>query len=695
MAIVDGLILLGASGGSASHQPPSVHLISADTDGQASGGSDPAISADGTRIAYYSDASDIVMGDTNGVGDVFIYDTATDTTALVSKDPAGAPSNGRSYGPAISADGTKVAYVSFASNLVVGDTNGLVDVYLYDTETGTTSFVSADIPRYVDLYGPTWLGQVSIAGDGSKIAYVSGDSGAGDCEDPGQIYLYDTATATSTLIAGDYQTFKPSVNGDGTKIAYQGGCQWYLFYGRAVAQVWLYDTTTATRTPISTDAEGLRSVKGGFEPSISADGIRIAYISMPIEPIPDTCCGPRDVLVYDSITRTTIQITTELREGVYWERTTGVSISDDGNAITYESNVSDLVVGDTKGHDDVFRYEMSTGTTTLITVSNEGGPANGNSGGVSINGDGTTIAYHSDGSDLVIGDTNDLTDVFVASVNLNDAPPTVVGFATSVPEDMPIDTRIGNVTASDVDGDLLTFKLTAGNADELFSIDSTGAVILVGSLDYETTVQHAVVVTVSDGTHAVDASFTVDVTDVGGPLDVVVDAAANPFDDDDGSIFENDIEWLAAAGITKGCDTRLFCPKDKVTRGQMAAFLNRALNLPPTTTDFFTDDNGTLFENDINRLAAAGITKGCSTDAYCADQFVTRGQMAAFLNRGLNLPSTTTDFFVDDDGTLFENDINRLAAADITKGCSTDAYCADQFVTRGQIAAFLRRALSK
>ena len=211
--------------------------------------------------------------------------------------------------------------------------------------------------------------------------------------------------------------------------------------------------------------------------------------------------------------------------------------------------------------------------------------------------------------------------------------------------------------------------------------------------DYETTVQHTVVVTVSDGTHAVDASLTVDVTDVGGPLDVVVDTAANPFDDDDTSIFEADIEWLSAAGITKGCGTRLFCPDNNVTRGQIAAFLVRAVDLPATEVDFFTDDNDSIFEGDINRLAASGVTKGCSTDSYCADDFVTRGQMAAFLNRALGLPATTNDFFTDDDGSLFEGDINRLAASGVTKGCSTDSYCADDFVTRGQMAAFLHRAL--
>ena len=157
--------------------------------------------------------------------------------------------------------------------------------------------------------------------------------------------------------------------------------------------------------------------------------------------------------------------------------------------------------------------------------------------------------------------------------------------------------------------------------------------------------------------------------------------------------FIDDIIWLYNAGITKGCTATTFCPDLDVTRGQMAAFLVRALGLPGTASDYFSDDNGTLFESDINRLAAAGITKGCTATTFCPDLDVTRGQMAAFLVRALGLPGTASDYFSDDDGTLFESDINRLADAGITKGCTPTTFCPDLDVTRGQMAAFLHRAL--
>jgi hypothetical protein len=168
-------------------------------------------------------------------------------------------------------------------------------------------------------------------------------------------------------------------------------------------------------------------------------------------------------------------------------------------------------------------------------------------------------------------------------------------------------------------------------------------------------------------------------------------------------LFSAQIEWLAAEGITRGCNPPLntrFCPDDSVTRGQMAAFLSRALDYPAASGNSFTDDDGSVFAADIERLAAAGVTKGCNppaNDRFCPDRAVTRGEMAAFLRRALNLPIVGGDVFTDDDGSIFEADIQAIAAAGVTRGCnppSNDHYCPDNPVTRGQMAAFLARTLS-
>lgn len=165
-----------------------------------------------------------------------------------------------------------------------------------------------------------------------------------------------------------------------------------------------------------------------------------------------------------------------------------------------------------------------------------------------------------------------------------------------------------------------------------------------------------------------------------------------PFTDHFDSPFVNDINWLHAAGVSSGCDTIRYCPSANVDRGQMAAFLDRFLHLPPTSSDFFTDDEGSPFEDNINRVRAAGITNGCSATQFCPSNLVTREQMAAFLDRALGLPATSTDFFTDDEASPFEANINRVAAAGITTGCAANAYCPANLVTREQMAAYLHRA---
>ncbi len=188
------------------------------------------------------------------------------------------------------------------------------------------------------------------------------------------------------------------------------------------------------------------------------------------------------------------------------------------------------------------------------------------------------------------------------------------------------------------------------------------------------------------------------------PSDAYVYDYDGLFRDDEDNVHENDIDFIGGDGITAGCNPPVndaYCPGRNVTRGQMAAFLDRALDLPDTTRDYFTDDNSSVFEANINRLAAAGITKGCNppaNDRYCAGATVTRGQMAAFLVRGFDLDGGAgDDLFVDDDGTTFENDIDILGTAGITKGCNppkNDRYCPLNNVTRAQMASFLVRAVA-
>ena len=172
-------------------------------------------------------------------------------------------------------------------------------------------------------------------------------------------------------------------------------------------------------------------------------------------------------------------------------------------------------------------------------------------------------------------------------------------------------------------------------------------------------------------------------------------SVANPFTDIGSSAFRADILWLYSAGITGGCAATKFCPRSGVTREQMASFLVRALKLPATNRDFFTDDETSGHEADINRLAASGITGGCAPGRFCPRAGVTREQMASFLARAFKLAASPTDYFNDDNSSIHEGDINRLARSGITGGCAAGRYCPSASVTREQMAAFLHRALTR
>jgi hypothetical protein len=174
------------------------------------------------------------------------------------------------------------------------------------------------------------------------------------------------------------------------------------------------------------------------------------------------------------------------------------------------------------------------------------------------------------------------------------------------------------------------------------------------------------------------------------------------FIDTVGHTFEAETLWAAEAGVTSGCnppENTQFCPDDAVTREQMAAFLVRYLHLPAVPRDYFRDDGSSTFEAEINRLAAAGITRGCNppqNDRFCPRDVMSREEMAAFIVRAFGLAANNHPGFTDViPGGTFAVDIGKLATAGITRGCNPPAntkFCPADDVTRGQMTAFLARA---
>ena len=127
----------------------------------------------------------------------------------------------------------------------------------------------------------------------------------------------------------------------------------------------------------------------------------------------------------------------------------------------------------------------------------------------------------------------------------------------------------------------------------------------------------------------------------------------------------------------------------------MAGFLVRALDLPSATKDYFGDDETSAHEDDINRMAEAGITTGCAPDLFCPKATVRRQEMASFLVRALGLPPATADYFSDDEDSTHEAAINSLAESGIASGCAVDRFCPLRTTYRGPMVAFLYRALGE
>jgi len=507
------------------------------------------ISGDGSVVVFISDASNLVPGDSNGFRDVFMRKLTTGETVRISQAPDGTGGNGNSFSPSISADGSKIVYFSEATNLVPGDTV-LADVFLYDVDTGITTRVSETSDGQA---ANNHSSNPSISADGSVVVYESGATNlVPGMEDDlkTNIFRYDVGTKETTLISATPATdhhpgsFNPDVSGDGNLIVFESYA-WNFVPGdfpNDLYDVFLYDVTSGEYTRVSEAPDGTEAYDVSQWAVISDDGSAVAYESLAPNLVADDTNDTWDVFHYDIANDVTTRVSVASDGSEANDASSGASISADGALVAFESNASNLVAGDSGTFNDVFAHDMGTGETVRLSVTADGSTPNGGSFDPAIAADGSTVSYYSSSSDLVAGDTNGVADVFVATIGTAPSP---------------------------------------------------------------------------------------------GP-------GPSTFQDIDGSVFASDIEWLADANITRGCNpptNDMFCPDGAVTRGQMAAFLVRALQLTDDGGgNHFVDDDGSVFESDIAKLAAANITRGCNpptNDMFCPNGAVTRGQMAAFLHRAL------------------------------------------------------------
>jgi len=172
--------------------------VASDGTQASSGSSRPSISADGRYVAFASDASNLVSGDTNGQKDIFVFDRHTGQTTRVSMASDGTQANSISDWPSISADGRYVAFSSFASNLVLGDTNGRGDIFVHDRLTGETTRVSVASDGTQANGTSSWP---SISADGRYVAFGSDATSFGNTDFRTDIFVHDRQTKETARVS--------------------------------------------------------------------------------------------------------------------------------------------------------------------------------------------------------------------------------------------------------------------------------------------------------------------------------------------------------------------------------------------------------------------------------------------------------------------------------------------------------------
>ncbi len=418
------LVLLLLCLATAYADPPGTERVSVDT-----AGGDPdgvswysSISADGRYVAFDSDATDLVAGDGNGWGDVFVRDRQANTTTRVSVDTTGGDPDNRSLRPSISAEGRYVAFVSDASDLVAGDGNGWEDVFVRDRQTNTTTRVSVDTTGG-DPDGPSW--SPSISADGRYVAFESNatDLVVGDGNGVTDVFVRDRQTNTTTRVSvdtlgGDPDGWSqnPSISADGRYVAFHSDASdLVLGDGNGTWDVFVRDLQTNTTTRVSVDTAGGDPDNWSLRPSISAEGRYVAFMSNATDLVVGDGNGVTDVFVRDRQTNTTTRVSVDTLGGDPDGWSQNPSISADGRYVAFISNATDLVLGDGNGMDDVFVRDRQTNTTTRVSVDTAGGDPDSFSWYPSISADGRYVVFRSNASDLVVGDGNGWPDVFVRS----------------------------------------------------------------------------------------------------------------------------------------------------------------------------------------------------------------------------------------------------------------------------------------
>ncbi len=396
------------------------HMATANGGSDSSSSGQHVFSADGRYVVFESAASNLVNGDTNGCEDVFVKDVQTGAITRVSTDSNGNQGNSYSEYPSISSDGCYVAFMSYASNLVSGDTNCTADIFVKDVQTGAITRVSTDSDGN---QGNAVSMHSSISRDGRYVAFDSNASNlvSGDTNGTWDVFVKEVQTGTITQVStdsdgnqGNSYSWSPSISGNGRYVAFYSTAS-NLVSGdtNGADDVFVKDVQTGATTRVSTDSDGNQGNSWSDDPSISSDGRYVAFESYASNLVSDGINRQADVFVKDVQTGAITRVSTDSIGNQGNSYSEYPSISSDGRYVTFESHASNLVSGDTNGATDVFVKDVQTGAITRVSTDSAGNQGNSDSYWPSISSDGRYVAFMSNASNLVSSDSNGEPDVFL------------------------------------------------------------------------------------------------------------------------------------------------------------------------------------------------------------------------------------------------------------------------------------------
>ena len=383
--------------------------------GEASTDSD--LSADGRYVVFVSE-SQFDPRDTNAHEDVYRRDRQTGVTELVSLTPGNLAGDLASYGPEISGDGRWVVFLSDATDLVPGDTNGFGDAFLRDMVQGQTTRVSVGV---VGNQGNGLTKGVAISEDGLWTAFSSTSSNL--LVNPinnlyADIYLRDRQGVSLQLITSalgggltDHESVEPSLSADGGVVVFRSEATNLVANdNNSYRDIFRHEVATGKTTLVSVDSNGNQANDHCLRPSVSGDGQRVVYDSRATNLAPGDTNQTEDVFGYLVPQKSTFRIS--VAPGGAQASGERARISGDGKRVAFESAAMNLVPGDTGVDWDVFLVDLGSMQVVRVSVDSMGNESFGPSGGASIDGDGTLVGYWTFAP--FPGDTNVESDVYVS-----------------------------------------------------------------------------------------------------------------------------------------------------------------------------------------------------------------------------------------------------------------------------------------